>query len=82
MRTPARAGVRRTRRFLHSERCSTLFAWVDSLSDEGSPEPGTYRLVAPHPRRVVERDGGATLGDVGLVGRQELLFAERVGAGN
>ena len=75
------AGLRKTRRFRHADPCAALFAWVDGFTEEGAPEPGSYRLVAAHPRRAVEAaGGGATLAEAGLTGRQELLFAEALAA--
>jgi len=70
-------GARSSRRFRLADDAALLFRWVDSLSGTGLA-PGKYRLVALHPRRVLEPGSapGRDLRAAGLASGQEALFAE------
>ncbi|EIE20461.1 hypothetical protein COCSUDRAFT_43901 [Coccomyxa subellipsoidea C-169] len=71
-------GARFSRRFRASDPLLHLFDFVDA--QEGAGEgPGSYRLVAQFPRRVIGPHlpaPDATLADVGLASRQEVLLLE------
>lgn len=72
-------GTRISRRFRQSDDASVLFHWVDSTL-ESSINPGSYRLIAQHPRRILEASevSGGDMLAAGLMAGQEALFVERV----
>lgn len=75
-------GSRVMRRFLSSDNAKSLFSFIDGyekLHADGarlSVEPGSYRLVAQHPRRVVENTQSGTIADAGLTHKQEALMID------
>lgn len=75
-------GSRVMRRFLSSHNAKSLFSFIDGyekLHADGarlSVEPGSYRLVAQHPRRVVENTQSGTIADAGLTHKQEALMID------
>lgn len=75
-------GSRVMRRFLTSHNVRTLFSFIDGyekLHGTGARltvEPGTYRFVAQHPRRVIEIGDGNTIEQVGLTHKQEALMID------
>ena len=75
-------GSRIMRRFLSSHNAKSLFSFIDGyekLHADGarlSVEPGSYRLVAQHPRRVVENTQTGTIADAGLTHKQEALMID------
>mmetsp|Transcript_25158 Transcript_25158/g.70314 ORF Transcript_25158/g.70314 Transcript_25158/m.70314 type:complete len:180 (-) Transcript_25158:62-601(-) len=70
-------GQRRSRRFRMADSADVLFHWVDSLKGSGVA-PGSYRLVAQHPRRVLQPAdlSGCDMQAAGLNVGQEALFLE------
>ncbi|PKI48839.1 hypothetical protein CRG98_030777 [Punica granatum] len=67
---------RHGRRFLKSDKLQSLFDFVDLC---GWAEPGSYRLVAPYPRRAfVAGDCSSSLSALGLTSKQEALFLELI----
>lgn len=75
-------GSRVMRRFLSSHSVWTLFSFIDGyekLHAAGSRlavEPGTYRFLAQHPRRVIEIGDDRTIEQVGLTHKQEALMID------
>ncbi|CAL51867.1 UBX [Ostreococcus tauri] len=75
-------GSRVMRRFSSSHNVRTLFSFIDGyekLHDESSRlavEPGTYRFIAQHPRRVIEAANDSTIEQVGLTHKQEALMVD------
>lgn len=63
------------RRFSRNSQCRDLFDFVD-VSAAPDVKPGTYKLVTQFPRRVFAADKTGTLGEAGLVQKQEALFLE------
>lgn len=69
-------GSRRGRRFLKSNKLQYLFDFIDISR---TFKPGTYRLVRSYPRRAfTEGESQMSLSDLGLTGKQEALFLEKV----
>ena len=77
-------GSRVMRRFLSSHSARALFLFIDGYeklhadSSRLAVEPGAYRLVAQHPRRVIESGDAGTIEEVGLTHKQEALMIELV----
>ena len=77
-------GSRVMRRFLSSHSARALFLFIDGYeklhanSSRLAVEPGAYRLVAQHPRRVIESGDTGTIEEVGLTHKQEALMIELV----
>ncbi|KAL6774060.1 hypothetical protein ACKKBG_A23610 [Auxenochlorella protothecoides x Auxenochlorella symbiontica] len=71
-------GARLTRRFGAEDAVPAVFAWVDvsCRDDPAAPTPGSYRLVAQFPRRVLLHDSQESLGSAGFNGGQEMLLLE------
>ncbi|KAG3101241.1 hypothetical protein PI124_g14703 [Phytophthora idaei] len=67
-----------TRQFLHSSPLRTVFDFIEALTGE---EAGHFRLAATYPRRLFGVDSAdKSLQELGLNGRQEALFVEKVSA--
>lgn len=62
-------------RFLRDTKVATLFNWVD-VSVAPDIKPGTFRLVTPFPRRVLQAATPGSLHEAGLTQKQEALFLE------
>lgn len=75
-------GSRIMRRFLLSHTTKALFSFIDGYeklhadSSRLAVEPGTYRLVAQHPRRVIENSDAGTIESAGLTHKQEALLID------
>ena len=78
-------GSRVMRRFLSSHSARALFLFIDGYeklhagSSRLAVEPGTYRLVAQHPRRVIESDDAGTMAEAGITHKQEALMIDLLG---
>jgi len=78
-------GSRVMRRFLSSHSARALFLFIDGYeklhagSSRLAVEPGTYRLVAQHPRRVIESDDAGTIAEAGITHKQEALMIDLLG---
>lgn len=69
-------GTQATRRVAHSDPLQRVWALVEAATGDASE---TYQLVATYPRRVFGVDAKAkTLVEMGLNGRQEALFVEKI----
>ncbi|RQM16830.1 hypothetical protein KXD40_005922 [Peronospora effusa] len=67
-----------TRRFLHSSPLRNVFNFVEALTGE---DARLFQLAATYPRRLFGvEEAEKTLQEVGLNGRQEALFVERLAA--
>lgn len=67
-----------TRRFLHASPLQSVFDFVEALTGEDAQY---FRLVATYPRRLFWIDSAdKSLQELGLNGRQEALFVEKVSA--
>ncbi|ETM50796.1 hypothetical protein L914_05198 [Phytophthora nicotianae] len=65
-----------TRRFLHSSPLQSVFDYIEALTGE---EARYFRLVATYPRRLFGVDSAdKSLQELGLNGRQEALFVEKI----
>lgn len=77
-------GSRVTRRFLSSHSAQSLFSFIDGYeklhagSSRLAVEPGTYRLVAQHPRRVIEKNTPGSIESAGLMHKQETLMLDLI----
>jgi hypothetical protein len=77
-------GSRVMRRFLSSHNTDSLFGFIDGYeqlhadSSRLAVEPGSYRLVAQHPRRVIESSQSGTIEDAGLTHKQEALMIDLI----
>ena len=75
-------GSRVMRRFLSSHSARALFLFIDGYeklhadSSRLAVEPGSYRLVAQHPRRVIESKDAGTIEEAGLTHKQEALMID------
>ena len=75
-------GSRIMRRFLMSHTAKALFLFIDGYeklhadSSRLAVVPGTYRLVAQHPRRVIENNDAGTIEGAGLTHKQEALMID------
>ncbi|KAK3122339.1 hypothetical protein QOZ80_8BG0668310 [Eleusine coracana subsp. coracana] len=69
-------GSRQGRRFLKSDKLQCLFDFIDISR---TFKPRTYRLVRSYPRRAfTEGESHMSFNDLGLTGKQEALFLERI----
>ncbi|KAK3124043.1 hypothetical protein QOZ80_8AG0639680 [Eleusine coracana subsp. coracana] len=69
-------GSRQGRRFLKSDKLQCLFDFIDISR---TFKPRTYRLVRSYPRRAfTEVESHMSFNDLGLTGKQEALFLERI----
>lgn len=67
-----------TRRFAHSSQLRSVFDFVEALTGE---EAQQFQLVATYPRRLFAVDvADKSLQELGLNGRQEALFVEKLPA--
>ncbi|TVT97568.1 hypothetical protein EJB05_57177 [Eragrostis curvula] len=69
-------GSRQGRRFLKTDKLQCLFDFIDISR---TFKPRTYRLVRSYPRRAfTEGESHMSLSDLGLTGKQEALFLEKI----
>ncbi|TMW59960.1 hypothetical protein Poli38472_000002 [Pythium oligandrum] len=69
-------GTQAVRRVAHSSQLGVVFELVEAMAGE---DRWHYQLVATYPRRIFGIDSSErSLSDLGLNGRQESLFVERV----
>lgn len=70
-------GEQATRQFLHSAPLRSIFDFVEALTGEDGDQ---FQLAATYPRRLFGVDSAdKSLKGLGLSGRQEALFVEKVG---
>lgn len=69
-------GTQATRRFLHEAPLGGVFQLIEALTGEDASE---YQVAATYPRRLFGADAGdRSLKELGLNGRQEALFVEKI----
>ncbi|RLN84449.1 hypothetical protein BBJ28_00025728, partial [Nothophytophthora sp. Chile5] len=69
-------GAQAPRRFLHSSPLRSIFEFVEALTGDGARH---FQLAATYPRRIFGVDAAdKSLQELGLNGRQEALFVEKI----